>query len=204
MIIIYNFKNLEKTGNLNQKRTVNILEIQQKEEEIMKKRKTHDKVIDIVFNQEKNSNQNIEKKNNKSIKNNILMNDFKVEKVNFDYNEISKQLIDYNDDINNFLNTNENKNADLFSKELIEKENDYYFNFSNEKQPLKIILEENILTKQFIEMNKCSMTEFETINKGIYQPGEKSQTLYIKNLHQKVIIYEKLICNHFLARGERN
>jgi len=97
--------------------------------------------------------------------------------------------VEYTEDVTKFMGFEPNKSS---VGQIIEKENDYYFGESQEneagvqKKMNEEINQTNKLTKQFIEMNRCSMKELENINKGPYQAGAKNSKLYLKNVHPKV------------------
>ena len=101
---------------------------------------------------------------------------------------------DYTEDVIKFMNNEPKKQ--IFQGEIIENENDYFFGSSMENtinpENLKKLNEDNStknkLSKQFIELNKCSFEELEKINKAPYQPGIKNKKLYLKNVHPKVFI----------------
>lgn len=84
--------------------------------------------------------------------------------------------------------------------EIIEKENDYYFQGSidslvcnfilidspKKKEEIEPNLSSEMIEHSFFSQNKCSLEDLEAINKGKYDPGIRSNVLYLKNLHQKV------------------
>jgi len=184
LILIYNMKKNLKISQISLKRPLILSAKELKEiNEISQKGRISDKKIEIsLFNDKKA--EKLEEIMKKSIESPVFPTIYQ-EKV-FDYKVLPKDL-DYNSlEISQFI-TNYDKKHDI-SEEITEKENDFFFDFSPKKQDIFLKNNENLLTKQFINLNKSPLNELEIINKSPYDPGVKSSVLYLKNLHSKVVV----------------
>lgn len=117
-------------------------------------------------------------------KGNVLKNDkFDIFYDNSFMKQPNFHLNDYKGDLTPFLPKNQAFNQ---KQPLIEEENDLFFDENIQKTYKKIEKSpNNRFSKHFLDLNRCSLSEIEVINKGKYDPGQKSKGLYIKNLHPK-------------------